>query len=148
MDLYYKNKRIKPPRQKNTRKEIEKDARPTPLLLSKPLGASSPIILIALFTSETALVRHSGPFTSWCMKTLPVPRLLLDAIQPLCLTLFNPRVLLPVSMYGEHPLCILHLKVITSSLLKVVSRTFSSPLMLKVGAGFPLLASWSPCVPG
>ena len=64
MDLHYKDKRIKPPRQKNTRKEIEKDARPTPLLLSKPLGASSPIILIALFTSETALVRHSGPFTS------------------------------------------------------------------------------------
>ena len=118
------------------------------MLLSKPLGASSPIILIALFTSETALVRHSGPFTSWCMKTLPVPRLLLDAIQPLCLTLFNPRVLLPVSMYGEHPLLVHHLRVVTSSLSKVVSRTFSSPLMLKVGAGFPLLASWSPCVPG
>ena len=69
--------------------------RPTPLPLSKPLGVSSPITLIALFTSGTALARHSGPFTSWHMKTLPVPRLLLDAIRPLRLMLFDPRVLLP-----------------------------------------------------
>jgi len=51
-------------------------------------------------------------------------------------------------MHGEHPLLVLHLRVITSSLSKVVSRTFSSPPMLKVGAGFHLLASQSPCVPG
>jgi len=82
------------------------------------------------------------------MKTLPVPRLLLDTIQLLRLTLFDPRVLLPASMHGEHPLRIFHLRVITSSLSKVVSRTFSSPPMQKVGAGFHLLASQSPCVPG
>ena len=70
-------------------------ARPTPLPLSKPLGASSPTTLIAQFTSGTALARLSGPFTSWHMKTLPVPRLLLDAIQLLRLMLFDPRVLLP-----------------------------------------------------
>ena len=123
-------------------------ARPTPLPLSKPLGASSPTTLIAQFTSGTALARLSGPFTSWHMKTLPVPRLLLDAIQLLRLTLFDPRVLLPASMHGEHPSRVLHLRVVTSSLLKVVSRTFSSPPMLKVGAGFHLLASRLPCVPG
>ena len=123
-------------------------ARPTPLPLSKPSRTSSPTILIALFTSGTALARHSGPFTSWYMKTLPVPRLLLDAIQLLRLTLFNPRVLLPASTHGEHLSLVLHLRVATSSLSKVVSRTFSSPPMLKVGAGFHLLASRSPCAPG
>ena len=123
-------------------------ARPTPLPLSKPSGPSSPITLITLFTSGTTLARHSGPFTSWHMKTLPVPRLLLDAIQLLRLTLFDPRVLLPASMHGEHPLLVHHPRVVTSSLSKVVSRTFSSPPMLKVGAGFHLLASRSPCVPG
>ena len=123
-------------------------ARPIPLLLSKLLEASSPITLIAPSTSGTAQARLSGPFTSWHTKTLPVPRLLLDAIQLLCLTLFDPRVLLPVSTHGEHPLLVHHLRVVTSFLSKVVSRTFSSPLMLKVGAGFHLLASRSPCVPG
>ena len=123
-------------------------ARPTLLPLSKPLGPSSPITPIAQFTSGIALARCSGPFTSWHIKTLPVPRLLLDAIQLLRLMLFDPRVLLPVSMHGEHPLHVLHLRVVTSSLSKVVSRTFSSPPMLKVGAGFRLLASWSPYVPG
>ena len=122
-------------------------ARPTPLPLSKPLGVSSPITLIALFTSGTALARHSGPFTSWHMKTLPVPRLLLDAIRPLRLMPVDPRVLLPALMHGEHPSYVLHLRVVISSLSKVVSRTFSSPSMLKAGAGFPLLASQSPCVP-
>ena len=121
-------------------------ARPTPLPLSKPLGVSSPIILIARSTSGTAQARHSGPFTSWHMKTLP--RLLLDAIQLLRLTLFDPRVLLPALTHGEHPLLVHHLRVVTSSLSKVVSRTFSSPPMLKVGASFHLLASRSPCVPG
>jgi len=82
------------------------------------------------------------------MKMLLVPRLLLDTIQPLRLMFFDPRVLLPASMHGEHPSCVLHLRVVTSSLSKVVSRTFSSPPMLKVGAGFHLLASQSPCVPG
>jgi len=82
------------------------------------------------------------------MKTLLVPRLLLDAIQLLHLTLFNPRVLLSASMHREHPSYILHLRVVTFSLLKVVSRTFSSPPTLKVGAGFPSLVSQSPCVPG
>ena len=123
-------------------------ARPTPLLLSKPLGASSPITLIARFTSGTVLARRSGPFTSWHMKTLPIPRLLLDAIQLLRLMLFDPRVLLPVSTHGEHPSRVLHPRVVTSSHSKVVSRTFSSPPMLKVGAGFHLLVSRSPCVPG
>jgi len=112
------------------------------------LGASLPITLIAPFTSGTAQARRSGPFTSWHMKTLPVPRLLLDAIQPLCLTLFNPRVLLPVLMHREHPLLVLHLRVSTSSLSKVISRIFSSPPMLKVRAGFSSLASRSPYVPG
>ena len=65
-------------------------ARPTLLPLSKPLGVSLPITLIARSTSGTAQARHSGPFTSWHMKTLPVPRLLLDAIQLLRLTLFDP----------------------------------------------------------
>ena len=115
---------------------------------SKLLGVSSPIILIAPLTSGTAQARPSSPFTSWHMKTLPVLRSLLDTIQLLHLMLFNPRVLLPVLTYGEHPLLVLHLRVVTSSLSKVVSRTFSSPPMLKVGAGFPLLASQSPCVPG
>ena len=92
--------------------------------------------------------RMCSPFTSWRMKMLPVPRLLLDAIQLLHLTLFDPRVLLPASMYEEHPLHVLHLRVVASSLSKVVSRTFSSLPMLKVGAGFHLLASRSPCVPG
>jgi len=123
-------------------------ARPTPLPLSKPLGVSSPIALIAPFTSGTAQAKLSSPFTSWHMKTLPVPRSLLDAIQLLCLTLFDPRVLLPVLTHGEHPLLIHYLRVITSSLSKVVSRTFSSPPMFKVGAGFHLLVSRSPCVPG
>jgi len=123
-------------------------ARPTPLPLSKPLEVSSLIALIAPFTSGTAQARLSGPFTSWHIKTLPVPRSLLDAIQPLCLTLFDPRVLLPVSTHGEYPLLVHHLKVVTSSLLKVVSRTFSSPPMLKVGAGFYSLVSQSPCMPG
>ena len=82
-----------------------------------------------------------SPFTSWHMKMLPVPRLLLDAIQLLHLTLFDPRVLLPASMYEEHPLHVLHLRVVASSLSKVVLRTFSSLPMLKVGAGFHLLAS-------
>ena len=123
-------------------------ARPTPLPLSKPSGTSSPITLIAQFTSRTAQARHSSPFTSWRIKTLSVPRLLLDAIQSLYLTLFDPRVPLPASMHGEHPLLVLHLRVVTSSLSKVVSRIFSSPPMLKVGAGFYLLASRSPCVPG
>jgi len=82
------------------------------------------------------------------MKTLPVPRLLLDAIQLLRLTFFDPRVPLPTSTHEEHPLLVLHLRVITSSLSKVVSRIFFSPPMLKVGAGFPSLASQSPCVPG
>jgi len=45
-------------------------------------------------------------------------------------------------------LLVLHLRVVTFFLSKVVSRTFSSPPMLKVGAGFHLLASWSPCVLG
>jgi len=112
------------------------------------LGTSSPITLIAPFTSGTVQARYSGPFTSWHMKMLPVPKLLLDAIQPLCLTLFNPRVLLPVSMHGEHPSLVLHLRVVTSSLSKVISRTFSSPPMLKVGASFPSLVSRLPCVPG
>ena len=116
--------------------------------LSKLLGVSSPITLIARFTSGTALARHSSPFTSWHMKTLPVPRLLLDAIQLLCLTLFDPRVPLPASMHGEHSLLILHLRVATSSLSRAASRTFSSPPMLKVGTGFHLLASQLPCVPG
>jgi len=123
-------------------------ARPTPLLLSKLLGTSLPITLITQFTSGTAQARLSGPFTSWHMKTLPVPRLLLDAIQPLHLTLFDPRVLLLASTHGEHPLFVLHLRVVTFSLLKVVSRTFSSPPMLKVGASFSSLVSQSPCVPG
>ena len=108
-------------------------ARPIPLPWSKLLGVSSPITLIARSTSGTALARHSGPFTSWHMKTLPVPRLLLDAIQLLHLTLFDPRVLLPASMHGEHPLLVLHLRVVTSSLSKVVSRIFSSPPMLRWG---------------
>ena len=123
-------------------------ARPTPLPLSKLLGISSLITLIAPSTSGTAQARLSGPFTSWHMKTLPVPRSLLDVIQLLCLMLFDPRVLLPVSTHGEYPLLVLYLKVVTFSLSKVVSRTFSSPPMLKVGAGFHLLASRSPCVPG
>ena len=123
-------------------------ARPIPLPWSKLLGVSSPITLIARSTSGTALARHSGPFTSWHMKTLPVPRLLLDAIYLLRLTLFDPRVLLSALTYGEPPSLVLHLRVITFSLSKVVSRTFSSPPMLKVGAGFHLLASRSPCVPG
>jgi len=123
-------------------------ARPIPLPLSKLLGASSPTTLITQFTSGTALARRSDPFTSWHMKTLPVPRSLLDAIQLLCLTLFDPRVLLPASMHGEHPLLVLHPRVVTSSLSKVVSKTFSSPPMLKVGAGSHLLVSQSPCVPG
>jgi len=91
---------------------------------------------------------HLGSFTSWRIKTLPVPRLLLDAIQLLHLMLFDPRVLLPASMHREHPLLVLYLRVVTSSLSKVVSRTFFSPPMLKVGAGFLLLVSWSPYVPG
>ena len=123
-------------------------ARPTPLLLSKPLRASLPITLIAPFTSGTAQARLSGPFNSWHIKMLPVPRLLLDAIQLLRLMLFDPRVLLPTSTHGEHSLLILSLTVVTSSFSKVVSRTFSSPPMLKVGAGFPSLASRSPCMPG
>jgi len=123
-------------------------ARPTLLPLSKSLGVSLPITLIARSTSGTAQARHSGPFTSWHMKTLPVPRLLLDTIQLLRLMLFDPRVLLPALTHGEHPLLVHHLRVVTSSLSKVVSRTFSSPPMLKVGAGFYLLASQSPCVPG
>ena len=53
-------------------------ARPTLLPSSKPSGPSSPITLIALFTYGTAQARCSGPFTSWHIKTLPVPRLLLD----------------------------------------------------------------------
>jgi len=75
-------------------------------------------------------------------------QMLLDAIQLLRLTLFDPKVLLPASMHGEHPSLVLHPRVVTSSLSKVVSKTFSSPPMLKVGAGFPSLASQSPCVPG
>jgi len=59
------------------------------------------------------------------MKTLPVPRLLLDAIQLLCLMLFDPRVLLPASMHREHPSRTLHSRVITSFLSKMVSRTFA-----------------------
>ena len=123
-------------------------ARPTLLPLSKPLGVSSPITLIAPSTFGTAQARLSSPFTSWHMKILLVLRLLLDTIQLLCLMLFDPRALLPVSMYKEYPLLILHLRVITSSLSKVVSRTFSSFPMLKGGAGFHLLASRLPCVPG
>ena len=96
-------------------------ARPTLLPLSKPLGVSSPITLIALFTSGTVLARCSGPFTSWCMKMLPVPRLLLDAIQLLRLTLFDPRVLLPALTHRKLPLLILHLRVATFSLSKVAS---------------------------
>ena len=115
--------------------------RPTPLLLSKPLGVSSPITLIAPFTSRTAQARPSGPFTSQHMKMLLVPRLLLDSIQLLRLILFDPRVLLLVLTHGEYPLLILHLRVITFSLSKVVSRIFSSPFMLKVGASFYLLVS-------
>ena len=114
----------------------------------KPLGASSPITLIARFTSGTAQTRPSGLFTSWHMKMLPVPRLLLNAIQLLHLMLFDPRVLLPVSIHGEHPSLVLPLRVITSSLSKVVSRTFSSPPMLKMEASFLSLASWSSCVLG
>ena len=79
---------------------------------------------------------------------LLVPRLLLDIIQLLHLMLFDPRVPLPASTHGEHPSHVLHSRVVTSSLSKVVSRTFFSPPMLKVGAGFHLLASRSPCVPG
>ena len=123
-------------------------ARSTPLLSSKPLGVSSPITLITPSTSGTAQARFNGPFTSWHMKTLLVPRLLLDAIQLLHLTLFDLRVLLPASTHGKLPLLILYLRVTTSSLSKVVSRTFSSPPILKVGAGFPSLASRSPCVLG
>ena len=123
-------------------------ARPTPLPLSKLLEVSSPIILIAPSTSETAQARLSGPFTSWHMKMPLVPRSLLDAIQLLCLMLFDPRALLLILMHGEHSLLVLYLRVITFSLSKVVSRIFSSPPMLKVGAGFHLLASQSPCVPG
>ena len=122
--------------------------RSTPLPLSKPLGVSSPITLIVLFTSGTAQARPSGPFTSWHMKMLLVLRLLLDTIQLLHLTLFDPRVLLPASTHGEYPLYVLHLRVVTFSLSKVVSRTFSSPPMLKMGAGFYLLASWLSCVLG
>ena len=123
-------------------------ARSTLLPLSKFLGVSSLITLIARFTSGTVQVRPSGLFTSWYMKMLPVPRLLLDTIQPLRLMLFDPRVLLPASMHREHPSLVLHPRVVTSSLSKVVSRTFSSPPMLKVGAGFSSLASWLSCVPG
>ena len=108
-------------------------ARPTPLLLSKPLGVSLPITLITSSTSGTAQVRPSGLFTFWHMKILLVPRSLLDVIQLLLFTLFDPKVLLHALMHGEHPLLVLHLRVITSSLSKVVSRTFSSPPMLKVG---------------
>ena len=122
-------------------------ARSTPLPLSKPLEVFSPITLITPSTSGTAQARLSGPFT-WHMKMLPVPRSLLDSIQLLCLTLFDPRVLLPASMHGEYPSLFLHLRVVTSSLSKMVSKTFSSSPMLKVGAGFPLLASRSPCMPG
>ena len=123
-------------------------ARLTPLPLSKPLGVSLPITLIAPSTSGTAQARLNGPFTSWHMKTLLVPRLLLDAIQLLCLTLFDPRVPLPASTHGELSLLVLYLRVTTSSLSKMVSRTFSSPPILKVGTGFYLLVSQSPCVPG
>ena len=123
-------------------------ARPTPLPLSKPLGISSPITLITPFTSGTAQARCSSLFTSWHMKTLPVPRSLLDAIQLLHLMLFDPRVPLPALTHGEHPLLVLHFRVVISSLSKVVSRTFSSSPMLKVGVGFLLLASQSPCMPG
>ena len=98
-------------------------ARPTPLPLSKPLGASSPITLIALFTSGIAQARLSGPFTSWHMKMLLVPRSLLDAIQLLRLMLFDLRVPLPTSTHEELPLLVLYLRVITSSLSKIVSRT-------------------------
>ena len=99
-------------------------------------------------TSGTTQARLSSPFTSWHMKMLPVPRSLLDAIQLLHLILFDPRVLLLASMHGELSLLILYLRVVTSSLSKVVPRTFSSPSILKVGAGFHLLASRLPCVPG
>ena len=75
------------------------------------------------------------------MKTLPVLRLLLDAIQLLLSILFNLRVLLLASTHGEHSLLVLHLRIVISSLSKVVLRTFSSPLMLKIGAGFYLLVS-------
>ena len=55
-------------------------ARSTPLPLSKPLEVFSPITLITPSTSGTAQARLSGPFTSWHMKMLLVPRSLLDAI--------------------------------------------------------------------
>ena len=55
-------------------------ARSISLLLSEPLGASLPITLIVLFTFGTAQARLNGPFTSWHMKILLVPRSLLDAI--------------------------------------------------------------------
>ena len=120
-------------------------ARPTLLPLFMPLGDSLPITLIAPFTSGTAQARPSGPFTSQHMKTLPVPRSLLNAIQLLLLIIFDPRVLLLASIHKEHSLLILYLRVVTSSLSKVVSRTFSSPPMLKVGAGFHSLVSQLPC---
>ena len=122
--------------------------KPTPLPLSNSLGVSLPIILITPFTSRTAQARPSGLFTSWHMKTLLVPRSLLDTIQLLCLILFDPRVLPPTSTHREYPLLVLHLRVVTSSLSKVVLRTFSSPPMLKVRASFPSLASQSSCVLG
>ena len=123
-------------------------ARPTPLPLSKPLGVSSPIILIARSTSGTAQARRSGPFTSWHMKMLLVPRLLLDAIQLLRLTLFDPRVAAACldawrtsfarpSSQGRHFLP-----------LKGGIKNLLQPSYAKEGAGFHLLASRSPCVPG
>jgi len=44
------------------------------------LRDSSLVTLIAPFISGTAQARPSGSFTSWHMKMLPAPRLLLDVI--------------------------------------------------------------------
>ena len=53
--------------------------------------------------------------------------------------LFDLRVLLLALTHGEHPLHVLHLRVITSSLSKMVSKTFSSPPMLKGGGWLPFI---------
>jgi len=98
--------------------------------------------------SGTALVRPNGLFTSWCMKMLPIVRLLPVNIHPLPSMLFVLRVLFHVWMPEELPSTISYTKVVTSFSSKVVIVSPSSPPIPKVVAGFRLLVSWSHCVPG
>jgi len=112
------------------------------------LRSSSLNTLIPPLTSGIARAKPNGPFTTWSMKMLLTLISLLDITQLLHLTLFVLRVPLLALMPRDPPSVVPHPKIATSYFSKVVTANLSSPSISKVIAGFPLLLSWSYCVPG